>query len=830
MFAPSRYVSVLCAILVFGGTQAAGAQAGGAAPSHATNGVGEIRGSLVEAGSTRAIGGGSVTVRHAGGDTSFAGGALPHPDGSFKVDGLTPGRYTLRVRALGYAPLVRTGIVLSVEQPVAELGALTLSQVATKLEGQVVTAEREEVALAPDRNSYSTKNMTTASGGTAIDVLRNVPSVEVDGTNNVSLRGNQNVVVQINGRSSPLKGEQLGNFLAQLPASAVKNVEVATNPSAKNDPEGTAGIINIVLNQEAEVGLSGGLTAGTGTTGLANMSGNVGRQSGPLTLFISGNFYRDNRNLTGSSDRTNLVVPVPVFVESQFGGSMEPRSQSMTLRSEYRFTQHDALSVDAIVSGGHFARSTASHYTDLNDARQVIGLFDQFSDVVQRSLTQDYTVAFRRTGGPEATTFSTELRYTRNRYTNDNELLGVLRQPDASTGTVAGAPEDDATISRLPTWNIQSDYAHPFGSHTKLESGFKETLRNTGTDFTAAFLDTTSGQFVQAPSRATSFDYREQISALYSVLSQQVGKVQAQGGLRLEQAATRLAMPLSSQQFDNHYASAFPSAIVMYNLTDMRQVKVSYSRRISRPNPFQLSPVVNRDDARSIFHGNPELRPEYTDALELALQETRGWGSFQLSPYLRKTAHAVRYIQVVDSTGITVGTFDNVASTLTVGSDLNLTYHTGPLTFFGGGSAYHYSSDAANLAGNLSTKAVVWSARANATWKFSPVTDLQAFANYRAPYATEGGTQTAFVFTNVALRRKLWANQGSIALRVADPFNLMKWGYRTADGRVIELSERQFGVRGVFVTVSRNFGQELKLRPKQQDQEAQPAQGAPGGP
>jgi ferric enterobactin receptor len=830
MFAPSRYVSGLCAILLLGGTQAAGAQAGGAAPSHATNGVGEIRGSLVEAGSTRAIGGGSVTVRHAGGDTSFAGGALPHPDGSFKVDGLTPGRYTLRVRALGYAPLVRAGIVVSVEQPVAELGALSLSQVATKLEGQVVTAEREEVALAPDRNSYSTKNMTTASGGTAIDVLRNVPSVEVDGTNNVSLRGNQNVVVQINGRSSPLKGEQLGNFLAQLPASAVKNVEVATNPSAKNDPEGTAGIINIVLNQEADVGLSGGLTAGTGTTGLANMSGNVGKQSGPLTLFISGNFFRDNRNLTGSSDRTNLVVPVPVFVESRFGGSVEPRSQSMTLRSEYRFTAHDALSADVIVSGGRFARSTASHYTDLNDARQVIGLFDQFSDAVQRNLTQDYTVAFRRTGSPEATTFSTELRYTRNRYLYDNELLGVLRQPDASTGTAAGPPEHDATISRLPSWNLQSDYTHPFGSHTKLESGFKETLRNTGTDFTAAFLDAASGQFVPAPSRATSFDYREQISALYSVLSQQVGKVQAQGGLRLEQASTRLAMPFSSQQFDNRYASAFPSAIVTYNLTDMRQVKVSYSRRISRPNPFQLSPVVYRDDARSIFHGNPELRPEYTDALELGLQETRGWGSLQLSPYLRKTAHAVRYIQIVDSTGITVGTFDNVASTLTVGSDLNVNYHTGSLTFFGGGSAYHYSSDAANLAGNLSTNAVVWSARANATWKFSPVTDLQAFANYRAPYATEGGTQTAFVFSNVALRRKLWGDQGSIALRVADPFNLMKWGYRTADGRVIELSERQFGVRGVFVTVSRSFGQELKLKPKPQDQEAQPAQGAPAGP
>ena len=127
--------------------------------------------------------------------------------------------------------------------------------------GQEIVGEREETVVQPDRTSYSTKNMTAATGGTAIDVLRNIPQVEVDGNNNVSLRGNGNVVIQVNGRATPLKGDQLGTFLAQMPANDVKTIEVATNPSAKDDPEGTAGIINIVLNQEAELGLSGGMVA-----------------------------------------------------------------------------------------------------------------------------------------------------------------------------------------------------------------------------------------------------------------------------------------------------------------------------------------------------------------------------------------------------------------------------------------------------------------------------------------------------------------------------------------------------------------------------------------
>ena len=170
--------------------------------------------------------------------------------------------------------------------------------------------------LSPDRNVYSTKNMTTAAGGTAIDVLRNIPLVEVDQTNKVSLRNNSNVVVQINGRSSPLKGEQLGIFLAQLPANMVKTVEVATNPSAKDDPEGTAGIINIILKQDVELGLSGGLNAGTASTGQVNTSGNIGKQQGKFTGFISGSVYRDSRNSYGTISRTNLAIPTPAFIET----------------------------------------------------------------------------------------------------------------------------------------------------------------------------------------------------------------------------------------------------------------------------------------------------------------------------------------------------------------------------------------------------------------------------------------------------------------------------------------------------------------------------------
>jgi outer membrane receptor protein involved in Fe transport len=519
------------------------------------------------------------------------------------------------------------------------------------------------------------------------------------------------------------------------------------------------------------------------------------------------------------------VVPQPAFVESRMDGSMHPRFQSATFRSEYRLTQRDALSADAMVSGGRFARETNAFYTDLNAARDVIESFDQFSEQRSRNLSQDYTLAFRRTEGPSTPVFSTELRYTRNRWLSDNELAGMLRQVDGSAAPMFPR-EHDATSARMPAWNLQTDYTHAFGKRTKLESGFKGTLRRNRNDFAASFLDATSGAFVPDPSRGNAFDYRESIGAVYGVLSRQIGKAQTQVGLRLEDAATRFTSS-SGVSHDNRYASAFPSAIVSYNFTALRQAKLSYSRRVTRPNPFQLSPIPYREDARHEFRGNPALRPEYTDALELGLQETRSWGSVQLNPYLRKTAHAVRYIQLVDDAGITVSTFDNVASNQTVGADLNVNYRRGPLSLFGGASGWRYTSDAANLPGDLSTRATVWSLRANVTWKFSRLTDGQLFTNYRAPSATEGGTQTAFAMVNLAVRHKLWGDQGSLSLRVSDPFSTMSFGYRTADGRVIELSERRFGQRGLFITLSRNFGQQLKLQPRQQEPEAQQQPGPP---
>jgi outer membrane receptor protein involved in Fe transport len=629
----------------------------------------------------------------------------------------------------------------------------------------------------------------------------------------VSLRNNGNVVVQINGRSTPLKGEQLGTFLAQLPATMVKNVEVATNPSAKDDPEGTAGIINIVLKQDVELGLSGGFFAGTGSTGQASLNGNIGKQQGNFTVFISGGGGRDHRYSSGTVSRTNLVIPDPAFVETVLNGSQHPVSSGGSLRTEYRLNERDAFSFDMYRYGGQFEGGNRSLYTNLDSERVVTGAFNQLNQSASRYQSQDFDFAFRRQGKPNTPQLTAEIEYANNYNRSDADLSGVVLQPDESTPS-AVLTEKTKSAWRNPYLNAKVDYSRPLNRSTKLETGFKAIRRQTKNDFTAWNENPDNGDLEVNPDRTSGIDYRENLVSVYGLYSQRISKVQLQAGLRVEDANTQFEVQSLPGTFDKEYWSYYPSTVLSYNFSDLRQAKLSYSRRVSRPDPYQLNPTVSKQDNRNIYHGNPNLGAEYANSYNLSLQESRQWGSVQLNTYLRMTDHAVRNIETIDSSGVFVRTFENLASTMTVGSDLNVNYRRGPVQLYANGSASRYKSDASNLSRNISAQDILWSARLNGTWKFSTLFDLQVNSYYRAPFKTEGGSQLASAAMSWALRYKVWGEKGNVLLRFNDPFKIQKYGYRTANGTVIETSERYGGSRAIYLTVSRNFGQALKLRPK----------------
>src|SRR3954470_5647288 len=342
-----RILFVLLALLLNLAAVSLGAQnpAGPPQAQQPPAAAGEVRGVIVAADSSAAaVPRPAVGVRNKS-DGKLVAGGYGAEDGSFRIQGLRPGTYYLRVSGIGFTPLNTPEFTIDPAAPTANVGSIKLARVSVTLQSVQITGEKPTMVIGPDRNTYRAKDVAPAAAN-ASDVLQATPSVEVDGEGKVSLRGNENVAIQINGRPSPIRGPQLAAYLKQIPANIVERIEVVPNPSAKYDPEGMAGIINIVLKANTDLGLSGGMNVNGANIGRFNAGSNIGYQSGPLTLFGSYGFNSDDRGILGLNDRQrfDLAGSPMSFTNQDIDGRSRNGGHNVTNNIDYKLTDKDVLS------------------------------------------------------------------------------------------------------------------------------------------------------------------------------------------------------------------------------------------------------------------------------------------------------------------------------------------------------------------------------------------------------------------------------------------------------------------------------------------------------
>jgi ferric enterobactin receptor len=803
-----------------GGTPPAGARPMGG-PGAAQQQGGTVRGTVLNP-QGQPVNGGQVAVWSAA-DSTLVTGAVARPDGTFRIDGLRPGRYYLKVSALGFTTATTPVVAITPQQREADVGTVRLAAGAVLLEGLTVTAEAAPAGFAPDRNTYSTRDMPSTSGGNATDVLQNVPAVEVDQDGKVSLRGNQNVAVQINGRSSPMTGDQLGNFLRQLPANMVDRVEVIPNPSARYEPEGMAGIINIVLKQNADLGLSGGVILGAGTGERYNGSGNLGWQQGDLTLFGSYGFRHDTRESTGLNylERYTAAGSTPVSILDQdILGEGGMTSHLFNGSADYKLGARDVVSATGMVSLGDHENNTRNLYLESDAGGAPLSRYLGENLLGFDDLTMDGALSWKRTITPQRHELSTELRWNRgdNEVQNDfREQVLTLQNGDPANATPA--LQNLLTSSLNTTLSFQADYSRPLGERTKLETGYKGTRRMLDNDLSVTEYDYDASAWVDNALRSNAFEYDETVHAGYGVLSQGVGRVDLQAGLRVERTDREFYLENTDETFPKGYWSFFPSGLASFSLDDQQQLRFSYSRRIQRPDTRILNPFGFNEDQRNRFVGNPALEPEYTQSLELAYQRSMPWGSLQVTPYFRRTENAIRRIREFRA-DTTITTFANLATSDSYGADVNGSVRMGKVSGFASFSAFRQVTAAGNVGDNFSSDGIGWSARVSGNVQLTPRLDLQGFVMYRAPMDVEQGRMGSFVMSTLALRQKVMGDKGSLSLRVVDPLNRMGFSSETTDPLYYQLNERRFGARAAYLTFSYNFGQTPRLRNRPQQTEA----------
>jgi ferric enterobactin receptor len=785
--------------------------------------AGEVKGTIADSAGT-AVARPAVAVRSKA-DGKLVTGAYGSQDGTFKIQGLRPGTYYLRVSGIGFTPLNTPEFTITAEAPSADVGSIKLAHASVTLQSVQVTGEKPTMVIEPDRNTYKAKDVAPAAAN-ASDVLQNTPSVEVDAEGKVSLRGNENVAIQINGRPTPIKGSQLSAYLKQIPANIVERIEVVPNPSAKYDPEGMAGIINIVLKTNTDLGLSGGLNSGFATITRMNVGTNLGYQEGKVTLFGTYGFNGDDRGIEGINNRLRFdqAGSPQDYTNQDIQGTTNSGGHNFTGNIDFKATDKDVVSNSLTLNKRHSNDASLAGYYEYDANRVFTDRYVMDKNTKARGVVFDNSLSWKHTIAPRTHELSTELRFSRS---HDEDATLLWQEPQNLDGTSSGPStqgEVDANDGITRQFTGQLDYTRQLWKKAKLESGLKETDRWLDKDFLVLKDPLGDGNWAVS-SLSNRFNFDESVHAGYGVVSQSVGKWDLQAGLRAEWSSRNFDLA-GDQAIPYNYRSLFPSGVVMYKFSEQTNAKISYSRRIRRPGTQELNPFPQFFDQQNVFIGNPLLNPEYTDAIELGLSKSGQLGSIQLSPFYRHTTDIIRVdintADTVDNREVTSVSFQNLDKGDSWGTDLNGNLRLGPkLNAFAGFNLFKMVTDGGSQSA-LSSNAVAWSTRFNATTQLSPTVILQGNYFYRAPMKIEKGQFSAMQMAAITVRKKIDGDNMSVAVRFQDPFNTMKFRIQAGDDNLQQITARRFGVRATYLTFQWNYGKPPKVRLPQQEQAPPP--------
>jgi outer membrane cobalamin receptor len=775
-----------------------------------SSGAKSIHGRVVRAGSSVGIASATIDVANLTSGAA-AGRVTSTADGAFRIEKLPLGQYRVTIRALGFAARTLPSVTLIVSQPEVDVGVVALTEIPLQLQTQAVTAQREVVQMQPDRTTYVVRDMPTTKGGTALDVLRNVPSVDVDIDNNISLRGNTGVVIQINGRPSALKGSQLGNFLDQLSADAIDHVEIIPNPSAREDAGGVAGIINIVLRQKPDAGTSGSVTMGAGTTGHVDAGVNGGWQRGPLSAFGGYSMLRDSRPRYDAIFRQDTYGGPVSYLRENGTRTQIPLVNTVTGNATYQPSNHDELSADAMYSQRREWERQGILYQTLDSSLALDDLTDRHSRDVNHEGSADAALSYKHGFETKGHTFSSELRFEEHFEGGPTDILdrGLWPAGDPATTTL----QQIRTVwTHSSSTSLRFDYVRPLAEGLRFETGYRGYLERIRTTQDVQNYDSAQAAMLTDPAQASDFAYDALVHDVYGMLIARLGRVLLQGGVRAEHAGASFDLRTRDQRYDNPYNSLFPSGLVSFALTDADQLKLSYSTRIRRPDdPDLLDPTPHALDALNVSVGNPYLRPEYIRALELGFQRVGDRVTVQLTPFYRHSFNAVRSIRTIDTAGVTTLSYANIATTDSYGTDATVALGSGGrVSGFIGGSAYHQRNNASNLDPSLSASTFGWSVRTNAALRVSRAIDAQALVSYVGRTTVDQGWNAARTRVSFGIRDKLLADRLSLTLRILDPFNTARERSATIDPEFEQINDRTRAIRGLQLSATWMFGRSRK--------------------
>lgn len=771
----------------------------GQGPGMSGPAIGTVKGRLLDEITNQPVEYGTIALIRVR-DSVVAGGTISDPKGNFRVEQIQPGRYIARIQFMGYETKIVKDVTIKPSDPDINLGVVKIKPTSANLAAVEITAEKEMMVNNLDKKIINVDKSVAAIGGSAVDVMQNVPSVTVDADGNVSLRGNSNITILVDGKPTGLAEISSSDLLQQIPATSIESIEIITNPSVRYDAEGTSGIINIVLKKRSLQGLNGLFSVTAGTGDRYNSSINLNYRKNRFNLFAG----YDNRigkfNSTGSSVRRAF---------SEMSGSSLFQDQNMSNRREmhnfnagldFLLNDYNTLSFNYQYRKMSFTNTGDNMSVNLNHLNDTLRRFDRYSEGSRNVGSDNYTLSYKRTFSTKGKELSADFIVT------DNAMRGGqdIRQTEFTPGFDPLKPLLQSSVSRNTNrmYVAQANYATPLANGGRIETGFKSaikdlTMRNYMSEFSYPAND-----WIQNESAMNNFDYLEQIHAVYGIYSGSYNKFKYQAGLRAEQLISESDIKAAEDKFNLSYLSLFPSVHTVYELAQP-QMSVSYSRRIRRPHNFQLNPYVDYSDSLNIRYGNPKLKPEFINSFELGWSNYWGKTSLNSTLFYRYTTGVMDRVVYLLEGGVTASTFENLTSSQSFGLEMigNQEFSS-KLKANANVSLFRSVIDGSKVTGNDISRGNMWTAKLNVTYIPVKNASIMLAGNYRSKGVRAQERMSAVYFADLAFKYDFWKNNASVSLRVSDIFDSRRFDSETwGEGFTIN-SKRKMESRVVYLGFS----------------------------
>jgi outer membrane cobalamin receptor len=701
-------------------------------------------------------------VLHSQRDSSQVNGTITDKSGRFVLNGVRPGRYFVEISFIGYRDKTVSDVAVGLGA-VRDIGRTNLRQTAVAVQGVEATAERPRLEYRIDKKIVDVAHQPTPPNGTAVDALENVPSVKVDDDGNVTLRGSGSFKVLIDGRPTPLEGSEA---LQQIPASTIDNIEIITNPSAKYEASGPAGIVNVVLKKQRQSGFSSITNLKGGTDGSYGGDFLLGYRLDGTSLYAGADYNRRSFPGTRNADgwTADSASGDTTFLVSNGGGSRSGVPYGVRAGAEIPVGRADHVTV-----GGRFGQrswSSAQQSTDSEAVRPAGGLSVYTTgDTSTRgglyySLNADEVHNFGREGHELAVHASYRDRGGSENSTNSQRTGEILT---GGQRTTESGPDGNLTVNL--------DYTLPLCEEDKFEAGYQADIDRSNDSTGTWTFDTAALAYRYDSAYSHVIASSDDVHALYSTYSGNLKPFGFEVGLRSEYAHRDIELVDSSRTFTVGGLDLFPTLHLSYSLAKEREVMGSYTRRIERPDGWELEPFLTWWNPHLVRRGNPDLKPEYYDSYELSYQMPAGPGRLTLDGYYRMTHNKVEDVTSNYAPGVLLRSVANVGTDHSAGAELQADLQ--PLKWLGfnvTADVYDYRVIGALDGVDFSSHSFNWEGNASADVRFTPDTRLQVRVRYSGPSATAQGTESGFFMSTASVRQQLLDRRLSINLQAIDLF------------------------------------------------------------